>query len=140
MECYDVDEQDDWGFQTQIDLEPITNYSQLEDQSENEEVTEDSQAKRRKRSNSSGPSDNFSQGQQTFLNDVTPVPVVPSSASVPIASRTEDTYDVFGKYIASLLRNLPAQKALRLQPKIVDMIVTVSVMEEETKANETQTE
>ncbi|KAJ8714796.1 hypothetical protein PYW08_004777 [Mythimna loreyi] len=135
MECYDIDEQDDWGIQAQIDLEPIANYSQSEEQSENEEVSEEPRAKRRRRS-SSGPSDHYSQSQQIFLNEVTPVTAV-AGAAAPVAARAEDTYDVVGKYVASLLRSLPPQKALRLQPRIVDMIVTVSVTEEENKVKET---
>lgn len=53
------------------------------------------------------------------------------SGDVPIrnATRIEDTYDSFGQYISSLLRSLPPEKALRLQPKIVKMIVDVGAEE-----------
>lgn len=132
MECYEVDEeQDDWAIPPQIESEhsePVANYSQSEGQSENEEVSNDSRAKRRRQSVSSGRSDNFSQNQIFLTNDVTP-----TVGAAPAVARPEDTYDNFGKYIASLLRSLPAKKALRLQPKILEMIVAVSVGEEENK-------
>lgn len=127
MECYEISEQDDWALQAQLEPEPVANYSQSEDQSENE--SSDSRAKRRKRSYSSGPSDNVSQNQIFLTNDIIEAPS--TSAAPVVTPRTEDTYDNFGKYIASLLRSLPASKALRLQPRIVDMIVSVSVGEEE---------
>lgn len=43
--------------------------------------------------------------------------------------RKVDYCDTFGTYIASLLRILPRKKALMLQPKIVDLIVSVGIEE-----------
>ncbi|XP_063536846.1 uncharacterized protein LOC134746408 [Cydia strobilella] len=38
----------------------------------------------------------------------------------------EDYYDSFGKYIASLLRSMPKEKAMLLQPKVISLIVSGS--------------
>lgn len=42
-----------------------------------------------------------------------------------LMSHNDDYHDSFGKYIASLLRSLPPQKALALQPRIVSLITEV---------------
>ncbi|XP_047992494.1 uncharacterized protein LOC125231174 [Leguminivora glycinivorella] len=38
----------------------------------------------------------------------------------------EDYYDSFGKYIASLLRSMPKERAMLLQPKVISLIVSGS--------------
>lgn len=45
--------------------------------------------------------------------------------------QNEDYFDNFGKYIASLLRSLPPQKALMLQPKIVELIASTGLGDHE---------
>ncbi|XP_063365796.1 uncharacterized protein LOC134654259 [Cydia amplana] len=40
--------------------------------------------------------------------------------------RKEDYYDSFGKYIASLLRSMPKEKAMFLQPQVISLIVSGS--------------
>ncbi|CAB3230270.1 unnamed protein product [Arctia plantaginis] len=51
---------------------------------------------------------------------------MPSTAQLT-PSREVEHYEAFGTYIASLLKSLPPKKALLLQPKIVNMIVSVGV-------------
>lgn len=41
--------------------------------------------------------------------------------------REGDTYDIFGKYIASLLRDMPPQEAMSLQSRVVSVIVEARV-------------
>ncbi|KOB70358.1 Uncharacterized protein OBRU01_15467 [Operophtera brumata] len=44
-----------------------------------------------------------------------------------LVSHNDDYHDTFGKYVASLLRSLPPQTALSLQPKIVSLITSSGI-------------
>uniref|UniRef100_A0A2A4JT13 MADF domain-containing protein n=1 Tax=Heliothis virescens TaxID=7102 RepID=A0A2A4JT13_HELVI len=111
MEIFEIEEEESWAPQQLDQVE--ANYSQSEYLSESEEHSNHSRAKRRRQSKS--PVEN-NQNQMYLPKEA------PSTAG-----RSEDTFDNFGRYIASLLRGLPAQDALRVQPKIVDMIVSLTV-------------
>ncbi|KAF9801336.1 hypothetical protein SFRURICE_018055 [Spodoptera frugiperda] len=117
-EYFEIDESDEWS--QQQESAAGASY-QSEGHSEPDDQSNDSQYQqaKRRRMSSSAPSENMSQ-HQVFL---------PSSVSTA-AARPDDTYDNFGKYVASLLRGLPAQDALRVQPRIIDMIVNVGVKQE----------
>ncbi|XP_053610520.1 uncharacterized protein LOC128675251 [Plodia interpunctella] len=55
---------------------------------------------------------------------------VPDTADISTPEqRPRDYYDDFGRYIASLLRSLPAKKALVLQPKIINLIANLAFSE-----------
>ncbi|KAH9631121.1 hypothetical protein HF086_008623 [Spodoptera exigua] len=117
-EYFEIDEADEWSQQHQS--VPGASY-QSEGHSENEDQSNDSQFQRakRRRASSNAPSDNMSQH-----------PVFLQSEVSGVAARPEDTFDNFGKYVASLLRGLPPQDALRVQPRIIDMIVNLGVKQE----------
>lgn len=44
-----------------------------------------------------------------------------------LVQQRDDPLESFGKYVATMLRNLPAQKALALQPKIVSLITNAAI-------------
>ncbi|XP_047032362.1 uncharacterized protein LOC124639170 isoform X2 [Helicoverpa zea] len=108
-----IEEDESWVGQQLDQVE--ANYSQSEYMSEGEDHSSQGRAKRPRRSKS--PADSCNQNQ-IFL----PMQAAPGSAG-----RSDDTFDNFGRYIASLLRGLPAQEALRVQPKIVSMVVSLAV-------------
>ncbi|XP_049704694.2 uncharacterized protein LOC126056267 [Helicoverpa armigera] len=113
LEIFQIEEDESWVGQQLDQVE--ANYSQSEYMSEGEDHSSQGRAKRPRRSKS--PADSCNQNQ-IFL----PMQATPGSAG-----RSDDTFDNFGRYIASLLRGLPAQEALRVQPKIVSMIVSLAV-------------
>ncbi|KAI8439059.1 hypothetical protein MSG28_012927 [Choristoneura fumiferana] len=43
-----------------------------------------------------------------------------------VDDKKEDYYDTFGKYIASLLRSMPKERAMMLQPQVISLIVSGS--------------
>lgn len=49
-----------------------------------------------------------------------------------LSAAKEDHFDTFGKYVASLLRSMPAHQALDLQPKIVSLIASWGYSGQET--------
>ncbi|CAL1270677.1 unnamed protein product [Larinioides sclopetarius] len=57
------------------------------------------------------------------VNRPSPVKTASSVNSSNNNSYKEDTYDAFGKYIASMLRNLPSKTACKLQGEIVNWIL-----------------
>ncbi|CAG4944662.1 unnamed protein product [Parnassius apollo] len=48
-----------------------------------------------------------------------------------LTNQRDDCFDSFGKYISSMLRSMPMQKALELQPKIVALITSVGISNNE---------
>lgn len=44
-----------------------------------------------------------------------------------LVQQRDDPLESFGKYVATMLRNLPAQKALVLQPKIISLITNAAI-------------
>lgn len=53
-------------------------------------------------------------------------PSTDACSSCASIQRNEDCFDLFGKYVASLLRILPQQRSYRLQADIVSMITSSS--------------
>lgn len=47
-----------------------------------------------------------------------------------VDNKKEDYYDTFGKYIASLLRSMPKERAMMLQPQVISLIVSGSGFED----------
>lgn len=50
-----------------------------------------------------------------------------SSNLETLIQQRDDPFESFGKYVASMLRNLPAQRALALQPEIVSLITSAAM-------------
>lgn len=127
-ECEDSNQsvQEDWSLQHSEAAAPETSYS-YDVSCDNDEGSADSQlSKRRRLSQSCDQADNI----DTTNNVEQPYPNLSKVTNdvltgVTHLPRQEDLFDNFGKYIASLLRCLPEDQALRLQPEIVNMIIQV---------------
>ncbi|CAK1586586.1 unnamed protein product [Parnassius mnemosyne] len=53
-----------------------------------------------------------------------------------LTNQLDDCFDNFGKYISSMLRSMPMQNALELQPKIVALITSVGVSNNECRISQ----
>lgn len=127
VECEDSSQSgEDWSMQQSESTAPGSSYS-CDVSCDNDEGSADShQSKSRRLSQScdqANNSDMTNDIEQAYpnLSEVT----TDGLTSVTQLPRHEDLFDNFGRYIASLLRCLPQDQALRLQPEIVNMIIQV---------------
>ncbi|XP_047535151.1 uncharacterized protein LOC125069673 [Vanessa atalanta] len=75
-----------------------------------------------KRSRNSSMSFNESKLEESYSNTYVPSSRDTSSHQ-PTTSHRDDCYDSFGKYVSAMLRNMPEQRAMELQPQIVKLLV-----------------
>lgn len=54
----------------------------------------------------------------------------------PQSNFVEDSYSCFGKYVAAMLRSMPEQKALELQPMIVSLLVSGAMKDSDVKVSQ----
>ncbi|XP_050347630.1 uncharacterized protein LOC126771665 [Nymphalis io] len=88
-----------------------------------EEDAEECYVPRVKRSRNSSISFSEPKLEETYSNNLVPSVRDTSSHQQPTTSLRDDCYDSFGKYVSAMLRNMPEQQAMELQPQIVKLLV-----------------